>query len=228
MTLHLVSHALCPYVQRAAISLTEKGVVFERTTIDLAQKPEWFLAISPLGKTPALTVDGQSIFESSAILEYLEDTQPNPLHPANAITRSQHRGWIEFGSAILNDIAGLYSAKDAPAFDAKANTLRAKFSRLEEQLEAGPYFAGETFSLVDTVFGPVFRYFDTFDRILDFEILADTPKTNAWRLGLAQRPSVKTAVAPEYPKMLEQFLLRKQSYISSLVLDAKTPTQLSA
>ena len=52
MDLHLVSHALCPYVQRAVISLTEKGVEFERTTIDLANKPDWFLAISPLGKTP--------------------------------------------------------------------------------------------------------------------------------------------------------------------------------
>ena len=48
----LVSHALCPYVQRAAIVLTEKGVPFERRDIDLANKPAWFLKVSPLGKTP--------------------------------------------------------------------------------------------------------------------------------------------------------------------------------
>ena len=39
----LVSHHLCPYVQRAAISLTEKGVPFERRNVDLANKPDWFL-----------------------------------------------------------------------------------------------------------------------------------------------------------------------------------------
>ena len=61
MSLHLISHALCPYVQRAAISLTEKGVTFERTHIDLSNKPDWFLAISPLGKTPVLVVNGTPI-----------------------------------------------------------------------------------------------------------------------------------------------------------------------
>jgi glutathione S-transferase len=48
--LTLVSHHLCPYVQRAAIALTEKGVPFERRHVDLSTKPDWFLAISPLGK----------------------------------------------------------------------------------------------------------------------------------------------------------------------------------
>jgi hypothetical protein len=38
----LVSHHLCPYVQRAAIALAEKAVLFERAYIDLADKPAWF------------------------------------------------------------------------------------------------------------------------------------------------------------------------------------------
>jgi glutathione S-transferase len=50
--LKLISHKLCPYVQRAVIALTEKGVGFERIDIDLANKPDWFLAISPLGIQP--------------------------------------------------------------------------------------------------------------------------------------------------------------------------------
>ena len=74
--LKLISHKLCPYVQRAVIALTEKGVAFERVDIDLANKPEWFLGISPLGKTPVLLVGDVPIFESAVILEYLEETQP--------------------------------------------------------------------------------------------------------------------------------------------------------
>lgn len=84
-TLVLVSHPLCPYVQRAAISLAEKGVPFERIDIDLADKPDWFKAISPLGKVPLLRVrqngDETIIFESAVILEFLEETQANPLPP---------------------------------------------------------------------------------------------------------------------------------------------------
>ena len=73
--LKLISHKLCPYVQRAVIALTEKGVPFERIDIDLANKPDWFLKISPLGKTPVLVVGDKAIFESAVILEYLEETQ---------------------------------------------------------------------------------------------------------------------------------------------------------
>src|SRR6478752_7424865 len=129
--LKLISHKLCPYVQRAVIALTEKGVAFERIDIDLANKPEWFLAISPLGKTPVLQVGVSAIFESAVILEYLEETQPKPLHPADPLVRAEHRGWIEFGSAVLNDIAGFYAAKDEATFKAKATQLTEKFAQLE-------------------------------------------------------------------------------------------------
>ncbi len=119
--LELVSHLLCPYVQRAVIALGEKGVAHERRYIDLAEKPAWFTAISPLGKVPLLRVkpaDGGEavLFESAVICEYLEDTQPNPLHPRDPLDRARHRAWIEVASAMLNDIAGFYSAKDAAAF----------------------------------------------------------------------------------------------------------------
>ena len=60
--LTLVSHELCPFVQRAAIALEEKGVAFERITIDLANKPDWFLAMSPLGKVPLLMVGDEVLF----------------------------------------------------------------------------------------------------------------------------------------------------------------------
>jgi glutathione S-transferase len=213
--LKLVSHKLCPYVQRAVIALTEKAVAFERIDIDLASKPDWFLNVSPLGKTPVLLVGDHAIFESAVILEYLEETQASPLHPANALHRAEHRAFIEFGSAVLNDIAGLYSALDEPAFKAKAAQLEAKFARLEARI-AGPWFDGEKFSLVDAVFGPVFRYFDVFDEIGDFGILDGKPRLARWRENLAARPSVKSAVGASYPALLRDFIDRRRSYLSQL------------
>jgi glutathione S-transferase len=214
--LKLISHKLCPYVQRAVIALTEKGVPFQRIDIDLANKPDWFRKISPLGKTPVLVVGDHAIFESAVILEYLEETQANPLHPADALARAEHRSWIEFGSAVLNDIAGLYSAPDETAFKTKAVQLEARFARLESRLAAAPWFDGERFSLVDAVFGPVFRYFDAFDAIGDFGILAGKPKLARWRAALAARPSVESAASPDYPALLRDFLDRKRSHVSQL------------
>ena len=214
--LTLVSHKLCPYVQRALISLTEKGVPFTRIDIDLSDKPDWFKAVSPLGKTPVLLVGNTAIFESAVILEYLEETQASPLHPAGALARAEHRAWIEFGSAILNDIWGLYSAPDEAAFSAKAAALRDKFDRVEARLN-GPWFDGECFSLVDAVFGPVLRYFDAFDRIGDFAVLTEFPKVAGWRTALAARPSIKAAVSPEYPALLWEFYRTRGSHLSRLM-----------
>ncbi|SLN12909.1 glutathione S-transferase family protein [Oceanibacterium hippocampi] len=217
MTLELMSHHLCPYVQRAVIALTEKGVQFERTYIDLANKPAWFRDVSPLGKTPVLLVDGTPIFESAVILEYLEETQPNRLHPADPLDRARHRAWIEFGSTVLNDIAGFYSARDEGAFRARTDGLTEKFARLEDELDDDPWFAGTTFSLVDAVFGPVFRYFDTFETIGDFGILANRPRIGRWRRALAARPSIAGAVTTDYPERLRDFLVRRGSHLSALM-----------
>ena len=214
--LKLISHKLCPYVQRAVIALSEKGVAFERIDIDLANKPDWFLAISPLGKTPVLRVGDIAIFESAVILEYLEETQARPLHPANALTRAEHRGWIEFGSAVLNDIAGFYAAGDETAFKAKTIQLERRFARLEARVAAAPWFDGAEFSLVDAVFGPVFRYFDVFDDIADFGILAGKPKLAHWRGNLAERLSVRSAVGADYPALLRDFIDRRNSWLSWL------------
>ena len=214
--LKLISHKLCPYVPRAVIALTEKGVAFERIDIDLANKPDWFLAISPLGKTPVLQVGDVAIFESAVILEYLEETQLKPLHPADPLRRAEHRAWIEFGSAVLGDIAGFYAAADEATFKAKTAQLEQRFARLESRVAASPWFDGKNFSLVDAVFGPVFRYFDVFDDIADFGILADKPNLKRWRKALAARPSVRTAVSTDYPALLRGFLDRRNSWLSGL------------
>ncbi|MDX8524071.1 glutathione S-transferase family protein [Mesorhizobium sp. MSK_1335] len=222
--LTLVSHHLCPYVQRAAISLAEKGVAFERVNVDLSSKPDWFKAISPLGKVPLLRVRHgnaeEVIFESAVILEFLEETEANPLHPADPLTRARHRAWIEFASAILNAIARFYSAADEAAFLHESKGLSEMFARVEAELSArlnGPWFAGDRFSLVDAVYGPVFRYFDTFDRIGDFGILDGKPLVQAWRGALSERRSVNEAVSADYPQRLHAFLRAKKSYLSEVI-----------
>lgn len=213
--LTLVSFELCPYVQRAAIVLAEKDVAFERINVDLANKPEWFKAISPTGKVPLLRVGDEVLFESSVIIEYLEETQPKPLHPQAPLSKARHRAWMEFGSAILADIWILETTPDETAFLSKAKLLKEKFTKLENALNAGPYFAGEKFSIVDAVFAPVFRYFDVFDRILDLGVFDGLPKVQAWRRALESRPSVTNAVVPNFKDLLRNFLRKHKGYITT-------------
>lgn len=218
----LVSHVLCPYVQRAVIVLAEKEVPFERREIDLANKPNWFLRVSPLGKTPVLLVGDEALFESAVICEYLDDTTLPRLHPANALERAHHRSWMEFGSSVLNLIGAFYNAPDEQALLARAADIRERLQQLEAVLGSGPFFAGASFSIVDAVFGPVFRYFDVFDTIADFGFRDDLPKVRRWREALARRPSIQKAASPQYPTLLRAFLVKRASALGAMCREGAT------
>jgi glutathione S-transferase len=213
----LVSHVLCPYVQRAAIALREKGLKFERRDINLANKPDWFLALSPTGKTPLLLVGNTPLFESSVICEYLDDVHAPRLHPGVPIDRARHRAWMEFASVVLAAIAALYSAPTRELLDQKAVALRELLERVEGELGGGPYFSGTGFSLVDAAFAPALRYFEVIEDEACFGFFANLPKLEAWREQLAVRPSVTNAVTPDYRNRLRSFLLERRSALSEVL-----------
>lgn len=221
-SLKLISHTLCPYVQRSIITLIEKQIPHEREYIDLSNKPDWFLKISPLGRVPILLVnDREVLFESAVICEYLDEITPGSLHPQDPLTKARHRAWIEFGSDILTKIAGFYAARDEETFEVKRQALIHSFQTLENQLQESPYFAGATFFLVDAVYGPIFRYFAAFERYEGFGFFAQTPKVMAWREALLQRPSIQQAVSDNYFERLHEFLLQRNSVLSQRILTAE-------
>ncbi|MEZ4461507.1 MAG: glutathione S-transferase family protein [bacterium] len=134
----LVSHAICPFVQRAAIVMLEKNVPFERKDIDLKNKPGWFLDISPLGKTPLLLVGDSPIFESAVICEYLDETVGERMHPDDPLRRARHRGWVEFASNLFSSIVGFYTAPDDASLEGAARECRVRFEQLERAVSDGP------------------------------------------------------------------------------------------
>lgn len=216
-SLKLISHTLCPYVQRSLITLIEKQIPHERDYIDLANKPDWFLKLSPLGKVPILLVDQDVLFESAVICEYLDEITPGSLHPNNPLLKAKHRSWIEFGSNILAKIASFYTAKDLETFEIKRQELVASFQTLEAQLLNPPYFEGETFSLIDAVYGPIFRYFLVFEKYQDFGFFVHTPKVRKWSEALLKRPSIQQAVADSYEEQLDEFFRQRNSVLSELM-----------
>ena len=218
-TFHLISHDLCPYVQRAVIVLSEKEIPHERTYIDLGNKPDWFKALSPLGRVPVLQYGDAVVFESQVIVEYLDEITPGSLHPADPLEKARHRSWIEFGSETLNAIGGFYSAKDAETFEEKRQALRAKFERIEREVK-GPFFAGDDFHMIDGVWGTIFRYVDTFENVDDFGLVDGLRKIAEWRRQVAARPSVANATPDGYPARLEGFLQRRNSHITGLMQQA--------
>jgi glutathione S-transferase len=218
--LTLISHPLCPFVQRAVIVLLEKGAPFDRIDVDLAAKPDWFLALSPTGKVPLLKLsqpDGPDavLFESMVICEYFEESLGGAgLYPVEALSRARQRGWIEFGTATLADAWQFLNATDRPTADTKQAAFRDRLQRLEAVLAAGPYFSGAAFGMVDAVFAPLFRYFDVLDPTVSQPIFENLPRISAWRAALAARQSVIAAVAGDYAERFRQHLRQHQALLA--------------
>jgi len=212
--LTLISHKLCPYVQRAVIALTELNVSFKRIDIDLKNKPDWFMAISPLGKVPVLVIDDDTVlFESAIIAEYVNDVNGGMLLKELPAKKAEQRSWIAFASAMLNNIAQLYNAQNKADFTEIVTQINSKWCQLENSLNQDCFSAGDEFSLVDAAFAPAFRYFEVFERFAELEFLERYPKVNQWRKSLSNRPSVIKAVSSDYSMLLTHFVAERDSYL---------------
>ena len=112
----LCSFKTCPWVQRAAIVLEAKKIAYDITYIeqDRAKRPDWFLAISPHAKVPVLGIDGKdSLFESNAIAEYLDETVAPRLHPEDPIERARNRAWTDYLPSFASAVSGsMYADSD--------------------------------------------------------------------------------------------------------------------
>jgi glutathione S-transferase len=221
--LRLISHNLCPYVQRAIIVAMEKRIPFERVDIDLANKPAWFLAMSPTGKTPLLEVTRPNaptalVFESAVIAEFLDEIGTGSLLPREPLERARHRSWIEFASLALNSIGKVYAAREPAAFEQACEELRSRLRQVEQEI-VGPWFDGAQFGLADAAWGPALRYLEVFRAYSGPDFLIDSPKTGVWSKRLLARPSVRAAVGADYPDLLVQFICRKESCLAASLQD---------
>ncbi len=197
MKLQLISHPVCPYVHRSLITLLEKGVPHELTYIDLANKPDWFKQLSPRGKIPLLVVDGQTLFESGAINEFLDETHAPRLLSDDAITRARERAWIEVANDVFASHFRLLSAPTAADYTAAQAALDGALAALEGSVRA-PFFGGDRFSLVDVAMAPAFLRFAVSEAHGAPPLLTAFPRLAAWSRELLARPSTTRAVPADF------------------------------
>ena len=209
---HLTSFKTCPFVQRAVITLKHKGIDFDITYIDLADPPDWFVEKSPLKKVPMLEVDGEVLFESAVINEYLDDITGGELQPGDPLHRARNRAWIEFASNMLGNLYMMKMSRDAETYQQYREALIDQCHRIEQRLGEGPWFDGETFSLADTAFAPFFRQ----DCVADYQLSvldsATMPKLCAWAERLLALPEVRESVVDEFEDLYLAAMEKNGSY----------------
>ena len=220
-TYRLISSLTCPWVQRAAIVLRAKDIEFEITHIDLQDKPDWFLKISPHGKVPVLMVDEQPLFESNAIAEYLDEATEPRLHPGEAIKRARNRAWTDFVATFAPGLSGIYYTKTEEAMNegleaAPATVVKLETAIADERGNDGPYFNDAAFSMVDAAYAPFLQRFALVERKLQSGLLNDFPLVRAWSEALLASDVVSGSVAPEFEAAFIANLKRRGRFVATL------------
>lgn len=214
----LISFKLCPFVQRAVIVLEHKMIEHDIEYIDLANPPAWFTELSPLKKVPVLLVGENVIFESTVINEYLDEAYPNRLHPQDIIIRAKNRSWIEFGNECMWGAYHLSIKETEKEFIEVQDELLNKFDQVEKIVMAAPFFNGDSFSLVDASYAPLFRLLEYLDELRPgIYNTARHPKINRWKNNLLALTSVQKSCVPEFKELHHEQLWKRQGYISKFL-----------
>ena len=204
MSLRLISFQTCPFVQRAVFALEEKGAPYTIEFIDLANKPAWFLAISPRGKVPVLEVDGTPLFESQAIVEYLDETIAPRLASADPVLRARERAWFAFAAEdLFLPMYLLMYAKDAATLEKQAAILRERLARLNTDLGDRDWLSGDgsAFGLADVAMLPFFTRAELVRRWGGLDLLEGLGAVQAWSARLLARPAATRSVPAEFEQV---------------------------
>jgi glutathione S-transferase len=225
----LVSFKTCPWVQRSAIILREKNEPFEFRHIESDNRPDWFLAISPHKKVPVLRIDDKvTLFESSAINEYLDEVVTPQLHPADPIERAINRAWTDYVPTFSSQVTGCAYAATKEAYEAAVAKIPDAFGKLEAALEkqgSGPFFNGAKYSLVDAAYAPFLQRYYFLDRVKPLGQIEKFPRVKAWAEALMARPSTHSFPEAEFEAMYRENLRKRGSYLSSFLKPARAAAE---
>jgi glutathione S-transferase len=183
---------------RVKIALAEKGLNWDGIRVRLAnkeqKKPE-FLKLNPYGKIPVLVEDGNVLFESCIINEYLDEKYPDPpLMPKDPYLRGRGRVLVDYALnyahepywALRGEMRKPEGQHNAAVFKNARESLRNLLGYLEEALGDKSYFLGE-FSLTDIAIAPRFLRAESYGALP----APSLPRINGWLQRMKERPSVK-------------------------------------
>jgi len=203
MSLTLYYHPFSSFCQKVLVALYERDVPFEGVVVNLGD-PEEKAALErlwPIGKFPVLRDEarGVTVPESSLIVEFLDRAHPGPppLVPADPEAALQARLWdrffdhyVEFPlQKVVGDTFRPEGGRDPHGVDEARATLDRAYGMLEKRLaEAGPWIAGDTFTLADCGAGPALFYANM------VRPFAGRPSLEGYYARLRARPAFSRAV----------------------------------
>ncbi|WP_300519631.1 glutathione S-transferase family protein [Aliiroseovarius sp.] len=213
----VISFTICPFVQRVTALLEAKQLSYQVEFISLSNKPGWFLDISPNGQVPVLVTEGGvALFESDAIVEYLEEAYP-PLIPGLAPEqKAQDRAWAYLATKNYLVQCGAQRSADLTTLKERGARLGTAFDKIEAALadRPGPFFAGDTPGLVDLAWLVLLHRAAIIEARSGYDFIGGArPRVKAWQAALMGTGLAEASVAPEFDAAFTGFYLSDQTYL---------------
>lgn len=210
----IVSFKICPFVQRVTALLEAKNVPYDVEFIKLSDKPQWFLDIAPTGQVPVLVTEGgTALFESDAIVEYIDEITSPLVANISAEQRAIERAWsYQATKHYLVQCSTMQSAGKETLGERSAK-LNKTFEKAEEQLGDGPFFSGASLGNVDIAWLPLLHRAKIIEDRSGYDFLADFPKVKAWQGALMGTGIAEKSVAPDFDDAFADFYLAERTFL---------------
>ncbi|MCG3886111.1 glutathione S-transferase family protein [Photobacterium leiognathi] len=207
--LKIVSFTICPFVQRVTAALEAKNIPYEIEYISLKNKPQWFLDISPNGQVPVLiTENNTALFESDAIIEFIEDEYDPLEQDLNNEQRALDRAWSYLAAKSYLPQCGTMGSKDKDTFIQREENLRKAFTKAENQLSGNTlFFKSDTISRVDIAWLPLLHRAAIIKNHTGYDLLCCLPKLQTWQSTLLKTGLAEKSVAPDFIDKFTGFYL---------------------
>ena len=210
----VVSHKICPFVQRVTALLEAKNITYELEYISLNNKPQWFLDISPHGQVPVLITDqGIALFESDAIVEYIEEAFPALQPELSLEDKALNRAWSYLASKNYLVQCSAQRSPDADVLKERSEKLGKAFDKAEKQLKSTPFFTGNTIGMVDIAWLPLLHRADIIERRSGYDFIGNRPKLKKWQKQLMRTGLAEKSVASDFERVFSAFYLSDQTFL---------------
>lgn len=214
--LKVISFTICPFVQRVTALLESRSVPYEIEYISLSNKPDWFLEISPAGQVPVLmTESGTALFESDAIVEYLNEVHPDLSESITPEQRALDRAWSYQASKHYLTQCSAMRSTDQQTLTERSNKLGAAFSKVEQVLGSNRYFRGDVLSNVDIAWLPLLHRADIIRRYTGYDFLEQYPKVRKWQNALMETGLAEKSVSEDFEKKFTEFYLSHLTWLGA-------------
>ena len=209
-------------MQRVTALLEAKNKSYEVEYINLSDKPEWFLQISPNAQVPILiTNENEVLFESDALVEYIEEVVPETLFDPSPVIKTQERAWSYLASKHYLVQCSAQRSNNKEILIERSEKLKKAFEKLDQRLTGNKFFNGGTIGMVDIAWLPLLHRAAIIEANSGYDFIGSFGKVKALQENILGSGLCEKSVSKDFEERFGAFYLSEETYLGQCMKSKK-------